>query len=163
MDTPHIKEECKPQIRLANLNDIEAMYRIEVSSFKEPYPKALLQQLVRNRNAVCLIIEDENKIKGFAVGLPRSQNIAHIITIAIDPHFRKCNFGNILLSHLLEKLKDQGMNEIKLELRVSNSPALKLYEKFGFHIIAVRKRYYYDGEDAYLMSLTVANLAQRNP
>ena len=50
-----------------------------------------------------------------------------------------------------EKAKALGARQSLLEVRVSNAPAIALYEKFGYERYGVRKNYYADGEDAFVM------------
>ena len=47
---------------------------------------------------------------------------------------------------------EYGAKEAFLEVRVSNTPAIELYKKMGFEIKRVERRYYVDGEDAYVMA-----------
>ena len=53
--------------------------------------------------------------------------------------------------------KDYGVDEIFLEVRPTNSSAIKLYEKLGFENISVRKKYYSDGEDAMVFKLRIGS------
>lgn len=51
----------------------------------------------------------------------------------------------------MKKSEELHYQNVNLEVRVSNVKAIALYQKFGFKNVAVRKRYYSNGEDAYLM------------
>ena len=57
------------------------------------------------------------------------------------------------MDHMLTRMKDLGASVFTLEVRVSNVPAIGLYEKCGFKKAAIRRQYYQDGEDAFLMVL----------
>lgn len=146
------KKPCNYEIRSAALKDLEFVYQIEVVSFRDAYPKTLLWQLIKDKKAICHIIEIEQKIIGFAVGLMRSNNKGHIISIAIIPKYRNCNYGSSLLKYLIADLRNHGASIIQLEVRISNNIAIKLYKNFDFLISATKRRYYSDGEDAYVMS-----------
>ncbi len=139
------------KIRAASIKDIETIYQIEILSFIDAYPKTLIWQLIQDKNAICLIAETDQKIIGFAVAVMRNSNQGHIVSIAIDPEYRNLKFGSRLLSQLITALKEQGALMIGLEVRVSNEIAQKLYKKFNFHIKEVKKDYYSNGENAYLM------------
>jgi ribosomal-protein-alanine N-acetyltransferase len=82
---------------------------------------------------------------------------AHITTLAVHPCHRRAGTGTIILNNLLEKAFLKGAGKIFLEVRVSNQNARKLYEKFNFKVVALRKNYYFD-EDALVMMLEAGNL-----
>jgi len=76
----------------------------------------------------------------------------HILNIAVHPDFRKIGLGEMLLRDCLGFSSERGLKLAVLEVRTSNSGAIKLYEKIGFRTLRVRKKYYSDtGEDAYVM------------
>ncbi|NVM53091.1 MAG: ribosomal protein S18-alanine N-acetyltransferase [Candidatus Helarchaeota archaeon] len=149
--TPTETEKCNYDIRVATQKDLDRIYQIEVLSFREAYPKTLLWQLIKDKTAICLIIEDNQKILGFAVGIMRSGEKGHIISIAIDPKFRNFTLGSLVLTNLISMLKKRGASILELEVRISNKVAQKLYKKFNFQIKEIKQRYYSNGEDAYLM------------
>ena len=74
-----------------------------------------------------------------------------ITTIATDRHFQGQGCASQLMEYALEKSEELHYQNVNLEVRVSNVKAIALYQKFGFKNVAVRKRYYSNGEDAYLM------------
>ena len=77
---------------------------------------------------------------------------AHITTIAISPEFKRKKVGEALLRQILEDCYKNGIKYITLEVRVSNIPAIKLYEKYGFKSLGSRKGYYQNNnEDALIM------------
>ena len=60
---------------------------------------------------------------------------------------------------MIENAKSIGAKRMLLEVRVNNNPALKLYEKFGFTKMGLRKRYYMpEGIDAYTMCAQIDDL-----
>jgi ribosomal-protein-alanine N-acetyltransferase len=77
----------------------------------------------------------------------------HIITFAVHPRWRRQHIGERLLIAFLDLALDRGAHEAMLEVRLSNLPARRLYEKFGFRPVGLRPRYYSDnGEDALIMT-----------
>jgi len=77
----------------------------------------------------------------------------HIVSIAVLPDYRRRGIGSKLLEQAMEALKDiYGCKEVYLEVRVSNNPAISLYEKYGFRKVKIIRGYYLDGEDAYIMA-----------
>lgn len=78
---------------------------------------------------------------------------ADLMTIAVAPAFRRQGLGNMLLERLLAGAKERGAETVFLEVRRSNLAAQALYARAGFRAVAVRKKYYPDGEDALLMRM----------
>jgi [ribosomal protein S18]-alanine N-acetyltransferase len=76
---------------------------------------------------------------------------AHITTLAIERAYQGKKLGQLLLSDLLLQGQRRGLTRATLEVRASNEPALKLYQRFGFQEAGQRKRYYADGEDARIL------------
>lgn len=78
---------------------------------------------------------------------------AHISTLAVHPEWRGRGLGGLLLGGLLERAMAMGAQRATLEVRVSNHVAQGLYEKYGFDVVGLERRYYSDNnEDAYIMS-----------
>lgn len=78
---------------------------------------------------------------------------AHISTLAVAPAYRRRGVGELLLLTMIEEAQRRGAAAVTLEVRVSNLPAQRLYEKYGFTVQGRRVRYYSDnGEDAYIMT-----------
>ena len=77
---------------------------------------------------------------------------AHITNVAVSPNFRRQNIGEALLIAIIKSCYKEMVKYLTLEVRVSNEPAIKLYEKYGFKSLGVRKGYYQDNnEDALIM------------
>lgn len=79
---------------------------------------------------------------------------AHIVSIAVNPHWRRRGLAEWLMLELIETAWGQGAELVTLEMRVNNHAAGALYRKLGFQEVGRRKRYYRDtNEDAILLSL----------
>ncbi len=77
---------------------------------------------------------------------------AHITLLMIDPHYQGQGLGQLLLYGLLRDAVNRNLERATLEVRVSNQPALCLYQKFGFEVAGQRKGYYKKtGEDALVL------------
>src|SRR5664280_74287 len=78
---------------------------------------------------------------------------AHVTTFAVHPQYRRRRIGERLLIALLDLALARGAREATLEVRLSNLPARRLYEKYGFRPVGIRPRYYSDDhEDALIMT-----------
>lgn len=77
----------------------------------------------------------------------------HVITIAIDPRWKRAGLGQWLLLAMLAHTQTHAAEVATLEVRPSNLPAIALYHKFGFELAGRRPRYYPDtGEDALILT-----------
>ena len=77
---------------------------------------------------------------------------AHITNIAVSPDYRRKYIGEALLTTIIDECYRNMAKYITLEVRVSNTPAISLYEKYGFKSLGARKGYYQDNnEDALIM------------
>lgn len=92
-------------------------------------------------------------VVGFA-GMWLAMNEGHIVTIAVKPDYRRRGLGELLLVSLIDLACQAQASSLYLEVRVSNTAAKRLYEKYGFVVSRLRKGYYSDtGEDAWEMTL----------
>jgi ribosomal-protein-alanine N-acetyltransferase len=93
-----------------------------------------------------------DRIVGY-LGLWYMVDEAHIVAIATHPAYRRQGIGERLLARALELARERDIKTVTLEVRVSNEPAQRLYEKYGFRRVGLRPRYYTDnGEDALIMT-----------
>ncbi len=135
------------------IDDLGAVHEIEQASFTAPWPpNAYLSELQTNRLAHYLVVRVDDRVVGFG-GIWLMVDEAHITTFAIHPDWRRLRLGERLLVALLDVALDRRAGEATLEVRLSNLPARRLYEKFGFRPVGIRPRYYTDnGEDALIMT-----------
>ncbi|MFP3319547.1 MAG: N-acetyltransferase [Acidilobus sp.] len=81
-----------------------------------------------------------------------SARVGHVISIAVLQEYRRRGIGSALMSEALKLFeKKYDVDSVYLEVRVSNQPAINMYEKFGFVKARIIRGYYRDGEDAYVM------------
>lgn len=92
-------------------------------------------------------------IIGF-VGVWLLPDDAHIVTVAVRENYRRRGIGELLVITAIELAQENQHPRVSLECRISNSPALALYEKYRFQQVGLRPRYYADNhEDAYILSV----------
>ncbi len=75
--------------------------------------------------------------------------------LAVDPQHRRLGLGRLLIKKSIDKMKEEGADEIVLETELTNIAALKLYESFGFIRDKRLLTYYLNGNDAYKLNLYV--------
>jgi [ribosomal protein S18]-alanine N-acetyltransferase len=134
-------------------DDLAAVQAIERASFTTPWPPhAYRQELETNRLAHYLVAVIGETLVAYA-GIWLMVDEAHITTFAVHPGWRRRRIGERLLLALLDVAVDARAREATLEVRLSNLPARRLYEKYGFRPVGIRTRYYSDnGEDALIMT-----------
>ncbi len=80
---------------------------------------------------------------------------AHVTILAVNPQYQHQGLGQALLYFLLKAAYERGLERATLEVRISNSAAISLYQKFGFKTAGKRPGYYQDnGEDALILWLS---------
>lgn len=140
-------------IRLLESKDLNEVLLIEECSFRPPWSRNTFLSELKEENRYYVVAEKEGKIIGYA-GLYYFFEEGHITTMAVAPDWRRKGVGKLLLAHLIEKSAKIGLKELSLEVRESNWVAQQMYRKFGFRVLARRKRYYVQPiEDAIIMSL----------
>jgi len=95
---------------------------------------------------------DRHYIVGF-VGFWVMADEAHITSIAVRESYRRKGIGELLLIPVIELAREMKVDFVTLEVRLSNTVAQNLYNKYGFNQVGIRRRYYTDnGEDGLIMS-----------
>jgi ribosomal-protein-alanine N-acetyltransferase len=141
-------------IRDARLEDLDAIVRIEETSFSDPYPKGLLKAFFYLPGAY-IVASSKEVIIGYAVGIIRYEKLGHVVSVAVNKSIRRKGVGERLMKEIIERLCSNGAKRIRIEVRESNLPAIKLYTKLDFMEEGKIKKYYADGESAILMYLNV--------
>lgn len=139
-------------IRSMTLADIDEVVEIEQEAFSHPWTKADFEaELQSNPYALYFVLVDEEIIKAY-IGVWIIFERAQITTIAVKNEYRRQGLSKKLMNYLDHLYLENQVEEISLEVRVSNVKAINLYQSFEFKKVGIRKDYYQDNhEDAYLM------------
>ena len=139
-------------IREMKIEDLDHIMEIESLSFTIPWSKeSFIHELNNNSVAKYYVAVIENFVAGYA-GLWKIMDEGHITNIAVHPEYRNKRIGESLIKRIFKVCDSVNINKLTLEVRESNSAALKLYEKMGFQAEGIRKAYYHDNkEDAIIM------------
>ena len=141
-------------IRKMEASDIDSIFEIEKAAYGEHHwsKESFYNEL---QNNIGFYIVAHNPLNNEVVGYLGSWMIVdecHITTVAVSPLLRHQKIAQQLLISLINECYEKFIKYITLEVRVSNTSAINLYEKFGFKSIGVRKKYYQDNnEDALIM------------
>ncbi|WP_343622217.1 ribosomal protein S18-alanine N-acetyltransferase [Acinetobacter proteolyticus] len=125
-------------IRLMQENDLESVTAIERLVQTHPWSRQQFQESLASYQ--CTVYEQANQVVGFCILQPVLDE-ANLLLMAIDPSQQGKGLGYKLLDESIQQLKNNPI-QIFLEVRESNTAAIGLYEKIGFHQIDLRKNYY---------------------
>jgi ribosomal-protein-alanine N-acetyltransferase len=142
---------------LAGPGDLDGVLAIEDASFNNPTTRAWYEAELQ-RPDVCkvFVVRTENlPVAGFAAYW-RVLDEMHINNLAIHPAMRERGLGRLLLRETLSAAHQMGIRRATLEVRRSNTPAMRLYEGAGFRLMGVRPNYYsHPVEDALVLAASV--------
>ncbi|HET7628909.1 MAG TPA: ribosomal protein S18-alanine N-acetyltransferase [Bacillales bacterium] len=140
------------QFRYMNVDDIDAVMKVEKASFTMPWSdSAFYNELTNNRFATYILAQDADCVIGYC-GVWVIVDESHVTNIAILPEYRGKQIGESLLRTAMHYARMKGARKMSLEVRVSNESAQRLYRKLGFQPGGIRKNYYTDNyEDALVM------------
>lgn len=130
------------------IEDLEYISDILESDFDNFWNTSTFKSELQNPNSKYIVAKLDNTIVGFA-GIWKAVDDIHITNIVVNKSFREKSIGSLMLSRLLEMAKlEVNITSITLEVNSNNTPAIKLYEKFGFNVVGLRKKYYNNMDDA---------------
>jgi ribosomal-protein-alanine N-acetyltransferase len=145
-------------IRRLTYADMPQVIAIERRAFPTPWSLAMFVLERSKPGGICLAATHAEDLVGYLV-CSRYDSVWHLMNVSVEPRQRRMGVATALLLELLEQIDDPGAR-LTLEVRRSNTPAIALYERFGFRSAGLRRRYYQDnGEDALIMWRTPATLA----
>lgn len=139
--------------RRAEAKDITDIFYVETRCFKSPWSMdSIKEDITGNERAVYVVAEEDGRIVGFCA-MHTIFDEGHIMNVAVLPEYR----GRRIAERLLKTMfgLSPGTAHYTLEVRVSNAPAIKLYDRLGFRCFGLRPGYYEDtGESAMIMWLS---------
>jgi ribosomal-protein-alanine N-acetyltransferase len=141
--------------------DVPAVRALEVASFDEPWSERLLSDELRAPGRCYVVAEDPVSGVGGYAGLMVAVGEAHVMTIAVDPDHRGLGIGTRLMLAVVAAGLDAGAEHLTLEVRATNDRAIRLYERFGFRSVGLRRNYYRDGDAVVMWALDVADTDYR--
>lgn len=139
------------RVRRLAYSDLPSVISIERRSFPTPWSLAMFVLELSKPSGICLAAEDDDGLIGYLV-CSRYEQVWHLMNVAVLNEHRRRGVATELIDRLFEEAGLQA--RITLEVRVSNLPAIAMYEGLGFRSAGRRRSYYHDnGEDALIMWL----------
>lgn len=139
------------EITEMTLDDLELMKDSLYSDFDNFWSYNVLKQELESENTTYVVAKENNEVIGFA-GIMSCLDEATLNNIVVKKSHRGKGIGGELLETLIEICSDLNMKSLTLEVDVSNEPAINLYKKFGFKNLGIRKKYYENSRDAFIMT-----------
>ncbi len=130
--------------------DIEQITENFSENFDKFWAINILQNDFASSNSIYIVAKVQNNVIGFA-GIKVILDEADIMNIAVRTDKRSLGIGSLLLENLIQTAKQHACTKLTLEVNETNAPAIRLYEKYHFTRIGLRKKYYNNTNDAILM------------
>ena len=137
------------EITEMTLEDLEQMKNTLYSDFDNFWSYNVLKQELVNDKTKYIIAKEKNEVVGFA-GISVIFDEATLNNIVVKKSCRGKGIGGEMLETLIDLCSDMNLKTFTLEVNVENT--IKLYEKFGFKNLGIRKKYYNNTTDAYIMT-----------
>jgi [ribosomal protein S18]-alanine N-acetyltransferase len=145
-------------IRRLTYADLPQVIAVERRAFPTPWSLAMFVLELSKPGGICLAATLDDRIVGYLI-CSRYDTIWHLMNVAVDTRLRRQGIAAALIERLFE-LADGPNEQYTLEVRTSNDPAIKPYERFGFRSAGHRRGYYHDNrEDALIMWRTAPDRA----
>lgn len=141
------------RIRPLAVADLDAVMAIELRAYGFPWTLGIFRDCLRV-GYCCWCYEVSGELLGYGV-MSVAAGESHILNLTVDPEVQRQGVGTKLMKHFLQLACRHNADTVMLEVRPSNTAAIRLYEKLGFNEIGVRRNYYpaEDGrEDALLLA-----------
>lgn len=140
----------KIEIKEMTFEDFKQIEPNLQTEFDEFWSPSILKSELENPNSRYIVAKIDEEIVGFAgiILLPDDAEIMNIVTKKLQ---RNKGIGNLLLEKIIEMAKEER-NNISLEVNEENFIAIKMYEKYGFKKVGLRKKYYNGKNDAIIMT-----------
>jgi len=150
-------------VRIFRSDDLNRVMAINEECLPENYSTFFYRDLYQRFPKTFIVAEADGAIQGYIMcrierGLSkfktfRTARHAHVVSIAVrEPYRRRGIASEILLKAMENGVEAYNVTECFLEVRVSNQPAINLYEKLEFTSVNRKMGYYMDGEDARVMA-----------
>jgi len=130
---------------------VQEVAQIEKHCFSDAWSSLSITAELHNPLSLWLVAMDGQTLVGY-IGSQTVLPESDMMNLAVLPQYRRCGIARLLVQSLIEALSEKGVDSLTLEVRVSNTPAIALYEKLGFLPVGRRPNYYHNPkEDALIM------------
>ena len=139
------------KMRLFKPSDIDRILQIEQASFSlDAFSERTFLGMARRFPDLFIVVETDNKIVGYIIACNLGGK-GHVVSMGVDPRYRRKSIGSILANFVFEKLKASGIKMVELEVHVTNEEGTGFWKHLGFLPLRVIRDYYGNGKDALKM------------
>lgn len=124
---------------------------VERESFSHPWTEKMFQEELSGKFSVYRVAMEDGKAVAY-MGMWILADEGHITNVAVAKDYRRRGIAKALISDFVRLSGEKQLAFMTLEVRASNENAISLYKSFGFTEVGVRKKYYENTEDAYLLT-----------
>ena len=114
---------------------------LEKLCFSDAWSENSIRSELSNKLSLWLVAVDGDRVAGY-IGSQTVLGWADMMNLCVSPDYRRQGIGEQLTMELERQLREEKVECLTLEVRVSNAPAITLYEKLGFQQVGKRPRYY---------------------
>lgn len=149
-------------IRRCEDRDLTSVVNINMVTLPEHYSDYFFESLLRELPEAFIVAEVDEEVVGYIMckiefGFSNFRKLGfvkkgHVVSVAVLDQHRGKGIGKALMLEGINGVVSRKSDEIYLEVRISNTQAIRMYQKLGFQIKSRLRSYYRDGEDAYLMA-----------
>lgn len=131
-----------PQVNIRDMipDDVARVMQLETAAYPFPWSDGIFRDCLRV-GYVCCVAEIDDIVVGYGI-MSTGAGEAHVLNLCVGEAWRNRGLGAQLLGHLVEFARSLGVIEVFLEVRPSNTAAIRLYQSQGFAQIGVRRGYY---------------------
>jgi ribosomal-protein-alanine N-acetyltransferase len=134
--------------------DIDHVLTIEHLVYDSPWSQAKFIDSLSNPKTLANLLVVDEQVLGYFIAT-HSPDSADLLNICIHPRYQHQGLGTQLFDYLTKQLQTLNLDTLFIEVRASNETAFLFYQKLGFKLIGLRKKYYSNGEDAKILRLQI--------
>ncbi|MFH0849781.1 MAG: N-acetyltransferase [Candidatus Bathyarchaeota archaeon] len=154
-------------VRVFRTDELPRVMHINTACLPENYSSFFYRDLYQKYPETFLVAEVDGEAQGYIMcriekgwsklGMLTPARLCHVVSVAVMEGYRRRGLGRALVVEAMRRGRDvYGVSEGYLEVRVSNEAAIGLYDVLGFRKVKRNYGYYMDGEDAWVMAVSLA-------
>jgi len=151
-------ESPRVSLRAPQPGDVRQLALAEVECFEDPWPEQFFtSELYAPARFQRILVDPAGTLVAYLFTAWQYLDL-HILKIATRPPFRRAGLGRRLMLVAEEHARAMAGETLTLEVRTSNTDAIKLYESMAYQHVGIRSGYYADGSHALVMTKRVVDL-----
>jgi ribosomal-protein-alanine N-acetyltransferase len=156
----NVSNSSHVSIRPACSDDLEQMLETEKMCYPEPWSADhFITEMQKKYARIWVLTDDETDcvVVGYSVFWLQAEG-ASLLNVCVNPKWWGLKFGEKLIRAMINEVVREEIPKISLEVREGNTNAIQFYEHLGFKKMHERKRFYQDGETAWVMEIKTSDI-----